>query len=56
MEKLIFKAGYRLRQEGYMANGVSIAIGFTDKSISTKAKKYRFLPTTTPFELMFLVY
>ncbi len=40
LEKLIFKAGYRLRQEGYWASGVSVSISFYDKPGFHTSRKF----------------
>ncbi|MFA5927233.1 MAG: hypothetical protein WCT32_04060 [Patescibacteria group bacterium] len=39
LDKLIYKAGYRLRQCGCWASGVSVAIGFTDHNNFHQSKR-----------------
>jgi len=43
LRKLIFKAGYRLRKEKYLAQGVSVSINFMDKTGFRLSRKF------TPF-------
>ncbi|OQA04585.1 MAG: DNA polymerase IV [bacterium ADurb.Bin400] len=38
-DKLIYKASYRLRKEGYMAQGVSVSLHFVDRGSFHRSKK-----------------
>jgi len=39
LHKLVFKAGYRLRQENYLAGGVYLTIGFSDRTTFSQSQK-----------------